>query len=141
MNVRRSSTTSTPNAVVRSPLSTASRRSTTTSVSYRAVGQSPACSIISLGAERFWFQHVLAGEVDVSEPSGTDPRGRYRQQITRSDRIVESFALDAGPNGTVPHNMADEITSTRDIMLHMIEETARHAGHLDIARELLDGQT
>jgi hypothetical protein len=26
-------------------------------------------------------------------------------------------------------------------VLHMIEETARHAGHLDIARELLDGQT
>jgi hypothetical protein len=25
--------------------------------------------------------------------------------------------------------------------LHMIEETARHAGHLDIARELLDGAT
>ena len=28
-----------------------------------------------------------------------------------------------------------------DLVLHMIEETARHAGHLDIARELLDGQT
>ncbi len=47
------------------------------------------------GAERFWFQHVLAGQADVSEPSGTDPRSRYRKQITRSDLIVESFALDA----------------------------------------------
>jgi uncharacterized damage-inducible protein DinB len=93
------------------------------------------------GAERFWFQHVLAGQADVSEPSGTDPRSRYREQITRSDLIVESFALDAGPDGTVPQDMAGEITSARDIMLHMIEETARHAGHLDIARELLDGQT
>jgi Protein of unknown function (DUF664) len=29
----------------------------------------------------------------------------------------------------------------RWIILHMIEETAQHAGHLDIARELLDGRT
>jgi hypothetical protein len=29
----------------------------------------------------------------------------------------------------------------RWIVLHVIEETARHAGHLDAARELLDGQT
>jgi Protein of unknown function (DUF664) len=29
----------------------------------------------------------------------------------------------------------------RWIILHMIEETAQHAGHLDTARELLDGRT
>jgi Protein of unknown function (DUF664) len=27
------------------------------------------------------------------------------------------------------------------VMLHMIEETATHSGHLEIARELMDGQT
>jgi hypothetical protein len=27
------------------------------------------------------------------------------------------------------------------VVLHMIEETARHAGHLDVARELIDGRT
>jgi hypothetical protein len=31
--------------------------------------------------------------------------------------------------------------NVRWVVLHMIEETARHAGHLDIARELLDGKT
>ncbi len=36
--------------------------------------------------------------------------------------------------------MIDEIQTVRDVILHMIEELARHAGHLDIARELLDGQ-
>jgi hypothetical protein len=35
----------------------------------------------------------------------------------------------------------DEPPTVRWAVLHMIEETARHAGHLDIARELLDGQT
>jgi hypothetical protein len=31
--------------------------------------------------------------------------------------------------------------SLRWILLHMLEETARHAGHLDLIRELLDGET
>jgi Protein of unknown function (DUF664) len=35
----------------------------------------------------------------------------------------------------------DEPPSVRWVVLHMIEETARHAGHLDIARELIDGRT
>ncbi|HEX6525611.1 MAG TPA: DUF664 domain-containing protein [Streptosporangiaceae bacterium] len=41
------------------------------------------------------------------------------------------------------HNRAgaDKVTDLRFIVLHMIEETARHAGHLDIARELIDGKT
>jgi len=33
------------------------------------------------------------------------------------------------------------VTGLRTIMLPMIEETAQHAGHLDAARELLDGRT
>jgi Protein of unknown function (DUF664) len=33
------------------------------------------------------------------------------------------------------------VTDLRTIMLHMIEEVARHAGHPDAARELLDGRT
>lgn len=37
--------------------------------------------------------------------------------------------------------MEDEIPSVRWAVLHMIEETACYAGHLDIARELLDGRT
>jgi hypothetical protein len=37
--------------------------------------------------------------------------------------------------------MAEEIHSVRGVVLHIIEETARHAGHLDIARELIDGRT
>ena len=32
-------------------------------------------------------------------------------------------------------------TTLRRIMLHLIEETARHVGHMDITRELLDGST
>ena len=35
----------------------------------------------------------------------------------------------------------DEIPNVRVVILHMIEETAAHSGHLEIARELLDGRT
>jgi len=34
-----------------------------------------------------------------------------------------------------------EVPSVRWVVLHMIEETATHSGHLEIAREMLDGQT
>jgi hypothetical protein len=34
-----------------------------------------------------------------------------------------------------------QITDIRWIVLHVIEETATHSGHLEIARELLDGKT
>ncbi|MFI7205360.1 mycothiol transferase [Micromonospora aurantiaca (nom. illeg.)] len=37
--------------------------------------------------------------------------------------------------------MASQTTDLRRIILHVIEETARHAGHLDAVRELIDGRT
>ena len=39
----------------------------------------------------------------------------------------------------VPHPQLGEV-SLRWILVHMIEETARHAGHADILRELTDGE-
>jgi hypothetical protein len=47
----------------------------------------------------------------------------------------------ARPRGRHGGPEMDEPPDVRWIVLHMIEETARHAGHLDIARELIDGQT
>lgn len=39
---------------------------------------------------------------------------------------------------TVPFTGGEKVT-LRWVLIHMIEETARHAGHLDIVRELIDG--
>ena len=48
--------------------------------------------------------------------------------------------LSTPPRGR--HGRGDEqVTDLRFIVLHMIEETARHLGHLDAARELIDGRT
>ncbi len=49
--------------------------------------------------------------------------------------------LCAPPRGRHGDPEMDEPPDVRWVVLHMIEETARHAGHLDIARELIDGQT
>ncbi|MFJ9123169.1 DUF664 domain-containing protein [Streptomyces sp. NPDC102340] len=50
-------------------------------------------------------------------------------------------AVVGTPTGSTPEPMGDELADLRGIIMHVIEETARHAGHLDIARELLDGRT
>ena len=65
----------------------------------------------------------------------------YRDQIDRANAVLASTPLSARPIGRHNREGADEVTDLRFIVLHMIEETARHAGHLDIARELIDGQT
>ena len=108
----------------------------------------PAGLLRHLGdAERHWFQEVLAGQLDsdeeVPENGESSPAaGYYRQQVEHADQVLETRDLDEPPAGRVtPECMEAEITTGRDVVLHMIEETARHAGHLDIARELLDGRT
>jgi len=122
-------------------------------------GWTPLGLIEHLGyAERFWFQQVLTGQAaalpwpPTASGDGQDDAfvtghrleevlAFYREQCRVSDQMLSSTALAANPSGKVPADMAGEIHVVRDIVLHMIEETARHAGHLDIARELIDGRT
>jgi uncharacterized damage-inducible protein DinB len=64
--------------------------------------------------------------------------GLYRRAWAHSDATIGTLALDA--IGRVPWWPADrgEVTLHR-ILVHMIAETHRHAGHADIVRELIDG--
>ena len=62
----------------------------------------------------------------------------YRDQCAQSETVLAKTPLSAPPLGK--HGRY-EPPKVRRVVLHMIEETARHAGHLDIARELLDGTT
>lgn len=110
------------------------------------------------GAEMYWFQIVLAGRVPddqgEAEPDDDAPGegfrvddpidevlAAYRVQCIRSDEVLASVSLDDAPRGPVAPGHVELAASVRTIVLHMIEETSRHAGHLDIARELLDGRT
>jgi Protein of unknown function (DUF664) len=118
-------------------------------------GWTPLGLVEHLGyAERHWFQQVLLGRADPVRwpggPGGPFTSGRpvedviafYRAQCSRSDEILAATPLGTVPAGTHPDpELAAQTTDLRRIVLHMIEETARHAGHLDLARELLDGRT
>jgi uncharacterized damage-inducible protein DinB len=71
------------------------------------------------------------------EPEETVPDivafyGRAREA---SDQVIDELELDA-----VGTAWLGEV-SLRWVLVHMIEETARHTGHMDIVRELLDGTT
>lgn len=61
----------------------------------------------------------------------------YDAECARSNEIVAAHSLDDMERGEGHQKPG----SVRYILCHMIEETARHVGHLDILRELLDGKT
>jgi hypothetical protein len=58
----------------------------------------------------------------------------YRTQIAGAQEIIDTIDLDAFCADPKVASM-----TARDVVLHMIEETARHAGHADIIRESIDG--
>jgi Protein of unknown function (DUF664) len=81
------------------------------------------------------------------EMSGAEAIGTYRRQAGRTEAIVR-----AAPSLTVPclgdeggrgpaHRLLgfDQPVDLRWVLLHLIEETAHHAGHADATREMLDG--
>ena len=74
----------------------------------------------------------------VTGMSSAEVIAQYRDICARSDAVLAVTPLSARPRG---RHGAYEPPTVRWVVLHLIEETARHAGHLDIARELLDGRT
>jgi hypothetical protein len=96
-------------------------------------------------AERFWFQNVATGStaarpaVDRDHPA--EVFAYYRDQCGRSNAVLTSMPLSSAPAEEHGLDLEDDVSDLRWIALHMIEETARHAGHLDVVRELLDGKT
>jgi uncharacterized protein DUF664 len=122
-------------------------------------GWTPAGMLEHLGgAEWHWFQGVVAGKqpelpgdidedqspydpmsvVFTSDASSAEVAAFYRDQCAESEAVLATTPLSAPPRGK--HGLGEfEPPNVRWVVLHMIEETARHAGHLDLARELLDG--
>lgn len=108
---------------------------------------------LAVDVERFWFQGVVAGDHAVWDnlsddtawniPEGidaTEVTNRYLTEAARSDAILTSTALDQVPSRW-PDFFGDfRLDDLRAITVHVLAETACHAGHLDAARELLDGR-
>lgn len=65
--------------------------------------------------------------------------GLYRRAWSHADATIETLALDApGRVPWWPDDRAD--VNLQQIMVHMLAETQRHAGHADIVRESIDGE-
>ena len=97
-------------------------------------------------AETYWFHWSFAGDdieipTDALAPSDTAEVvvSAYRHAIRRSNEIVASAPDLEGLSAHDHHGEGP--LSLRWVLVHMIEETGRHAGHTDILREQLDGAT
>jgi hypothetical protein len=95
-------------------------------------------------AETRWIVAGFAGEDvddldDTVQPDDTVAAAidAYRSTWARVDAIVAGARSLDEPCGRA----ADADVNLRWVLMHLLEETARHAGHADILRELIDGQT
>ena len=108
---------------------------------------------LALDVERFWFRAVVAGEqVDLEtgadawqvgpDRPAEDVLGLYRQETELANAIIAARTPDAAP-AWWPAEIFPGLPARplRDTVLHVITETACHAGHLDAVRELIDGRT
>ena len=105
---------------------------------------------LALEVERFWFRAAVAGE-PITLTSGDEAwqvaadvpaaaiLGLYRDEIARANAIIAATPIDAMPRWWPDFFENFRPRPLRKTILHVITETATHAGHLDAFRELVDG--
>ena len=96
--------------------------------------------------ERWWFSIDFAN-ADLPEPT---PGGHFElaPDDTLSALVAEYVAECERSRKAIAGESLEEMARGKDVsfnlryaLLHMIEETARHCGHLDLLRERIDGET
>jgi uncharacterized damage-inducible protein DinB len=104
--------------------------------------------------EHSWTRRVFEGQVELPRLYRTeeDPDLDFNQAVADDEVVAEAW--DSW-HGEVAHARAvyadldlaalvdvhGEEVETRDIVVHLVEEYARHAGHVDLLRECIDGRT
>lgn len=108
---------------------------------------------LALDDERFWFRAVVGGDPEAIGYFADSPDGwqvgtdvpaheivaLYRRETELADTVLAATSLDA-PVAWLPDGLGWQPDDVRDVILHVIAETACHAGHLDAVRELIDGR-
>ena len=109
---------------------------------------------LAFDVEQFWFEAVVAGRPETAPVEAEEAwrvgrhvpadevLGRYRREIERADAVIHDTSLDASP-AWWPEDLFGNwrLADLRSVILHVIAETACHAGHLDAVREMIDGRT
>jgi uncharacterized damage-inducible protein DinB len=105
------------------------------------------------GVEQTWFRRVMAGQdVPRHYRSDDDPNGDFNGAAPDPELVAqawdtwrsevafaERFVAEA-PDLDVTGGNGDESIELRSVLVHMIEEYARHNGHADFLRERIDGR-
>ncbi len=104
--------------------------------------------------ERHWFREVLSGEQIARRYRTADDRdadfnfavadatvvadawAAWREEVAFADQCLERFN-DLGSAAAAPRGSEMPL---RVVLVHMIEEYARHCGHADLLRERIDGR-
>jgi uncharacterized damage-inducible protein DinB len=108
--------------------------------------------------ENHWFHRVMGGHLDdprlfrpghdrdwdfngaVADPAVVDEaHTTWKAEIAAADARLDELS-DEDLGRELPMTDGDTV-SVRDLLVHMIEEYARHAGHADLLRECIDGRT
>lgn len=101
--------------------------------------------------EQFWVHAVLAADADVIASLGDgwavppeemgDPVQEYRRASERSRALLAAVDLDTPPAWWPPPEVfpVPAFESGWQVALHLLTELSTHAGHLDMARERIDG--
>jgi uncharacterized damage-inducible protein DinB len=112
---------------------------------------------LALDVEMFWFRAVVGGDqAAIDELARTEDQDawlvppdtpaaavldNYRQQIELANAVITTTPKGAVPTWWPNQGPGDwRPENHRQVLLHVITETACHAGHLDAARELIDGK-
>jgi hypothetical protein len=117
------------------------------------LGWSPLGLVQHLGwVERRWLRWGFAAEDVVAYPTGAewavppevptaDVLATYADEVRRCRAIIAGAALTDPAATGGRFRTPEEAPSLARILFHLLQEYARHLGHLDVARELLDGVT
>lgn len=107
--------------------------------------------------EQYWFQIVLAGRALPRIFSSPERNGEailgarpdpaaveeawaaWRAEVASADRYLDS-GPDLSSKVSFPSGDARPPVSVREVLVHLIEEYARHMGHADLLRERIDGR-
>lgn len=123
---------------------------------YDGLRMSPVVSGTCLGGlmkhladvERSWFQERWAGWPMENVRSEDDPEAEFRvQEDDTAESLIEAYRRHCETSREIVAGSSLDDTvvlprgemSLRWLVVHMIEETARHAGHADLIREMIDG--
>jgi uncharacterized damage-inducible protein DinB len=120
------------------------------------LGWSPLGLIQHLGwVERRWMRWGFAAEDVLAYPPGGDeaewsvPAERstggvlaaYQDEVDRSRTLATGVALTDSARVGGRFQTPDQAPTLGRILFHLLQEYARHVGQLDVARELIDGET